>query len=89
MSTDIRIFGLLFLCWALACRATDMKLEPACSIFEYEEKLLAKIMRLEGRIDEIGDRLTAMEDIGDRLTGIETALEALQREKGICLYCLY
>ena len=39
-------------------------------------------MRLESRIEEINDRLVAVEKIGDRLSDIESCLEELQRDKG-------
>ena len=52
--------------WALACRA-DSKLEPVCAKFEYGEKLLAITMRLEGRIYEIGNRVTRVESIIENL----------------------
>ena len=81
MSTTIKVLSFLVLSWAFAC-LTAARLEPTCSTFDYEEKLLTKTMRLESRIEEIDDRLAALEKIGDRLSDIESGLEEIQRDKG-------
>ena len=39
----------------------DYLLEPACSKFDYDEKVLAKIMRLEETVTDLVNRVTKME----------------------------
>ena len=75
MATTINVFGFLLLSLAKSCRA-GAGLEPVCSKFEYEEKLLAKTMRLESKVD----------GLEDRVSGIESMLEALQQEKGMSYF---
>ena len=70
MPTVIEVFGFVFVSQALTCWA-ELGFEPVCSKFDYEEKLLAKTMGLENRIDEIGERVTR----------IESLLEAQQEKK--------
>ena len=81
MSTTIEVHSFYFVLWASSCLIAA-GFEPSCSKFDYEEKLLAKTMRLESRIEEISDRLVAVEKIGDRLSDIVSGLEELQRDKG-------
>ena len=80
MSTTIKVLSFLVISCAFAC-LTAARLEPTCSTFDYEEKLLTKTMRLESRIEETDDRLAAIEKIGERLSDIKFGLEELQRDK--------
>ena len=75
MATAINVIGFLLLSLAKSCRA-GAGLEPVCSKFEYEEKLLAKTMRLESKID----------GLEDRVSGIESILAALLQEKGMSYF---
>ena len=63
--------------------------EPACSRFDYEEKLLAKTIRLEISMQDIlksvSDVQTTMVDFDNfksKMTGIEARLDALESKKG-------
>ena len=71
MASGIQLSGFLFLTGALACTA-DLGVEPICSRFDYDERLLAKTMRLEN----------SMEDIMNRVAKIEAAQEEAKENKG-------
>ena len=53
-------FAFVVLMRACVFRA-DLLLEPACSKFDYDEKVLAKVMRLEETITDLVNRVTNME----------------------------
>ena len=64
-------FLALFLHTVLQCNATS---EPACSKFDYEEKLLAKTIRLENTVDDLIKTVTKCQT--DRTT-IELQIQTL------------
>ena len=72
------IFLVLFLYSAMHCYATS---EHACSKFDYEEKLLAKTIRLENTVDDMGKTLTEVQ------TGL-TECETERKEMGLELETL-
>ena len=55
-----RYFAFVVLIRACVTHA-DHLLEPACSKFDYDEKVLAKIMRLEDTVTDLVNRVTIVE----------------------------
>ena len=80
MRISLYLVLIIVLCSALVCKCA----EPACSKFDYEEKLLAKTIRLEVTVEDLVKTVTQVQTglakCESRRNEMELEIEALKNE---------